>query len=122
MVFVVWFSCALIHVCVSEQLNEELKQNLRETMTQKYQQSAQEQVTRAVDTLQQEVRGKKSAARKLDTLPSSFITEREPLKLPMASRGPLIGRGLVSYHPIRLEICVMRASQHKSDSSHSDFS
>uniref|UniRef100_A0A671TQQ9 Tetraspanin n=1 Tax=Sparus aurata TaxID=8175 RepID=A0A671TQQ9_SPAAU len=35
-------------------LNEELKQNLRETMTQKYQQNTQEQITRAVDKLQQE--------------------------------------------------------------------
>uniref|UniRef100_UPI0037E72F93 CD151 antigen-like isoform X2 n=1 Tax=Semicossyphus pulcher TaxID=241346 RepID=UPI0037E72F93 len=35
-------------------LNEELKQNLRETMTQKYQQSSHEQITGAVDKLQQE--------------------------------------------------------------------
>lgn len=46
---------AYMHACVSEQLNEELKQNLRETMTQKYQQNTQEQITRAVDKLQQEV-------------------------------------------------------------------
>uniref|UniRef100_G3PYI3 Tetraspanin n=1 Tax=Gasterosteus aculeatus aculeatus TaxID=481459 RepID=G3PYI3_GASAC len=37
-----------------QQLNEELKQNLRETMTQKYEQSSHEHVTRAVDKLQQE--------------------------------------------------------------------
>ncbi|XP_020498873.1 CD151 antigen [Labrus bergylta] len=37
-----------------QQLNEELKQNLRETMTQKYQQIPHEQITRAVDKLQQE--------------------------------------------------------------------
>ncbi|XP_073321262.1 CD151 antigen-like [Pagrus major] len=37
-----------------QQLNEELKQNLRETMTQKYQQNTHEQITRAVDKLQQE--------------------------------------------------------------------
>ncbi|KAM8762926.1 CD151 antigen-like [Acanthopagrus schlegelii] len=37
-----------------QQLNEELKHNLRETMTQKYQQNTQEQITRAVDKLQQE--------------------------------------------------------------------
>ncbi|XP_061888681.1 CD151 antigen-like [Entelurus aequoreus] len=36
------------------QLNEELKQNLRETMVQKYQQSSHEHVTTAVDKLQQE--------------------------------------------------------------------
>lgn len=44
-----------MHISVSEQLNEELKQNLRETMTQKYQQNGHEQITRAVDKLQQEV-------------------------------------------------------------------
>ncbi|XP_062327131.1 CD151 antigen-like isoform X1 [Osmerus eperlanus] len=37
-----------------QQLNEELKQNLRETMVQKYQQPGQEHVTGAVDKLQQE--------------------------------------------------------------------
>ncbi|XP_034733457.1 CD151 antigen-like [Etheostoma cragini] len=37
-----------------QQLNEELKQNLRETMTQKYQQSSHEHITRAVDKLQEE--------------------------------------------------------------------
>nr|XP_057902113.1 CD151 antigen-like [Doryrhamphus excisus] len=36
------------------QLNEELKQNLRETMVQKYQQNSHEHVTSAVDKLQQE--------------------------------------------------------------------
>lgn len=41
---------------VSEQLNEELKQNLRETMTQKYEQSSYEHITSAVNKLQQEVR------------------------------------------------------------------
>lgn len=50
-----WDASAYICVCASEQLNEELKQNLRETMTQKYQQSTHEQITRAVDKLQQEV-------------------------------------------------------------------
>lgn len=42
-------------MCVCEQLNEELKQNLTETMTQKYKKSGHEQITRAVDKLQQEV-------------------------------------------------------------------
>ncbi|XP_041741083.1 CD151 antigen-like [Coregonus clupeaformis] len=37
-----------------QQLNEELKQNLRETMVQKYRQSEQEHITKAVDKLQQE--------------------------------------------------------------------
>lgn len=37
------------------QLNEELKQNLKETMVQKYKQSGEERITRAVDKLQQEV-------------------------------------------------------------------
>lgn len=39
-----------------EQLNQELKQSLKETMTTKYAQKGQEQVTKAVDKLQQEVR------------------------------------------------------------------
>lgn len=38
-----------------EQLNEELKQSLKETMTKKYSQKSQDQVTKAVDKLQQEV-------------------------------------------------------------------
>ncbi|RXN18057.1 diphosphomevalonate decarboxylase [Labeo rohita] len=37
-----------------QQLNEELKENLRETMVQKYHQPEQEHVTKAVDKLQQE--------------------------------------------------------------------
>ncbi|CDQ89710.1 unnamed protein product [Oncorhynchus mykiss] len=37
-----------------QQLNEELKQNLRETMVQKYRQPEQEHVTKAVDKLQHE--------------------------------------------------------------------
>uniref|UniRef100_A0A665WG71 Tetraspanin n=1 Tax=Echeneis naucrates TaxID=173247 RepID=A0A665WG71_ECHNA len=37
-----------------QQLNEELKQNLRETMIQKYEQKTYEHITRAVDKLQQE--------------------------------------------------------------------
>ncbi|KAL4642163.1 CD151 antigen [Arapaima gigas] len=37
-----------------QQLNEELKQNLKETMVQKYKQSGQDHITRAVDKLQQE--------------------------------------------------------------------
>ncbi|KAM7424547.1 hypothetical protein PAMA_000748 [Pampus argenteus] len=37
-----------------QQLNEELKQNLRETMTQKYEQNGHEHITKAVDKLQQE--------------------------------------------------------------------
>lgn len=41
---------------VSEQLNQELKQSLKETMTTKYAQKGQDQVTKAVDKLQQEVR------------------------------------------------------------------
>lgn len=42
-------------MCLCEQLNEELKQNLKETMTKKYLQSGYDQVTQAVDKLQQEV-------------------------------------------------------------------
>lgn len=38
-----------------EQLNEELKQSLKETMTKKYSQKSYDQVTKAVDKLQQEV-------------------------------------------------------------------
>lgn len=38
------------------QLNQELKQSLKETMTTRYAQKGQEQVTKAVDKLQQEVR------------------------------------------------------------------
>ena len=38
------------------QLNEELKQNLRETMVQKYKQENEKHITKAVDKLQQEVR------------------------------------------------------------------
>ncbi|XP_021462530.2 CD151 antigen [Oncorhynchus mykiss] len=37
-----------------QQLNEELKQNLRETMVQKYRQPEQEHITKAVDKLQHE--------------------------------------------------------------------
>uniref|UniRef100_A0A3B3Q3F5 Tetraspanin n=2 Tax=Paramormyrops kingsleyae TaxID=1676925 RepID=A0A3B3Q3F5_9TELE len=37
-----------------QQLNEELKQNLKETMVQKYKQPGEERITRAVDKLQQE--------------------------------------------------------------------
>ncbi|XP_051778023.1 CD151 antigen-like [Erpetoichthys calabaricus] len=37
-----------------QQLNDELKENLRDTMTQKYKQPGEEQVTKAVDKLQQE--------------------------------------------------------------------
>ncbi|KAI1890092.1 hypothetical protein AGOR_G00169660 [Albula goreensis] len=37
-----------------QQLNEELKQNLRETMVQKYKQEGQDHITKAVDKLQQE--------------------------------------------------------------------
>lgn len=43
-------------LCVSEQLNQELKQSLKETMTTKYAQNGYDQVTKAVDKLQQEVR------------------------------------------------------------------
>ncbi|XP_075422959.1 CD151 antigen isoform X2 [Ascaphus truei] len=39
-----------------QQLNTELKQNLKDTMTVKYQQVGEEKVTSAVDKLQQEVR------------------------------------------------------------------
>lgn len=42
-------------VFVCEQLNEELKQNLRETMINKYQKENYQHITRAVDKLQQEV-------------------------------------------------------------------
>lgn len=38
-----------------EQLNEELKHSLKETMTKKYAQNSYDQVTKAVDKLQQEV-------------------------------------------------------------------
>lgn len=41
---------------LSEQLNHELKQSLKETMTTKYAQKGYDQVTKAVDKLQQEVR------------------------------------------------------------------
>lgn len=37
------------------QLDEELRQNLKVTMQQKYQQPGEESVTQAVDKLQQEV-------------------------------------------------------------------
>ncbi|KAL2088949.1 hypothetical protein ACEWY4_015848 [Coilia grayii] len=37
-----------------QQLNTELKENLKETMTQKYQQAGQDHITQAVDKLQQE--------------------------------------------------------------------
>lgn len=42
---------------VSVQLNNELRADLKETMVQKYQQPGQEHITRAVDKLQQDVRG-----------------------------------------------------------------
>lgn len=42
-------------VSVWEQLSEELKQSLKETMTKKYSQNSYDQVTKAVDKLQQEV-------------------------------------------------------------------
>lgn len=42
-------------VCVCEQLNEELKQNLKETMINKYKQEGNDDITNAVDKLQQEV-------------------------------------------------------------------
>lgn len=45
-----------LRACVCEQLNEELKQSLKETMTMKYLQKNYDQVTEAVDKLQQEVR------------------------------------------------------------------
>lgn len=41
-------------VRVSEQLNDELKQNLKKTMTEKYNQTNYEHITKAVDKLQQE--------------------------------------------------------------------
>lgn len=45
-------------VCVCVQLNEELKQNLKNTMVKKYgEEKENEQITRAVDKLQQEVSG-----------------------------------------------------------------
>lgn len=46
----------LSQVCLSLQINDELKQSLKETMTQKYKQPREEKVTNAVDKLQQEVR------------------------------------------------------------------
>lgn len=45
-----------LQLSVFEQLNQELKQSLKETMTTKYAQKGHEQVTKAVDKLQQEVR------------------------------------------------------------------
>lgn len=42
-------------VRVSEQLNDELKQNLKKTMTDEYNQTNSEHITKAVDKLQQEV-------------------------------------------------------------------
>ncbi|KAJ8247457.1 hypothetical protein GJAV_G00246660 [Gymnothorax javanicus] len=52
-----------------QQLNEELKQNLRETMVQKYQQENENQVTQAVDKLQQEFKccGSNSSADWIDS-------------------------------------------------------
>lgn len=47
----------LVVLLISVQLNDELKANLKETMVQKYQQPGQEHITRAVDKLQQDVRG-----------------------------------------------------------------
>lgn len=53
--FVLLCSGIYLCLCVCDQLNEELKQNLRETMTQKYKQNTHDHVTNAVDKLQQEV-------------------------------------------------------------------
>lgn len=44
-----------LQLSVSVQLNQELKQSLKETMTTKYAQKGHDQVTKAVDKLQQEV-------------------------------------------------------------------
>ncbi|KAK1891565.1 CD151 antigen, partial [Dissostichus eleginoides] len=62
-------------VCVW-QLNQELKQNLRETMTQKYQQSTHEHITSAVDKLQEEFKccGSNSSS---DWAESVWIRSRE---------------------------------------------
>lgn len=53
-IFVGWY---YMYTCVrvSEQLNDELKQNLKKTMTEKYNQTNYEHITKAVDKLQQEV-------------------------------------------------------------------
>ncbi|XP_033962600.1 CD151 antigen-like isoform X2 [Pseudochaenichthys georgianus] len=57
-------------------LNQELKQNLRETMTQKYQQSTHEHITSAVDKLQEEFKccGSNSSS---DWAESVWIRSRE---------------------------------------------
>uniref|UniRef100_A0A8D3C6V9 Tetraspanin n=1 Tax=Scophthalmus maximus TaxID=52904 RepID=A0A8D3C6V9_SCOMX len=59
-----------------QQLNEELKQNLRDTMIQKYQQKSHEHITRAVDKLQQEFKccGSNSSA---DWASSIWIRSRD---------------------------------------------
>lgn len=53
-IFVGWY---YMYTCVrvSEQLNDELKQNLKKTMTDEYNQTNSEHITKAVDKLQQEV-------------------------------------------------------------------
>lgn len=48
-----WLKVLLPHV----QLNAELKENLKDTMTKRYHQPGHEGVTSAVDKLQQEVGG-----------------------------------------------------------------
>ncbi|XP_056269409.1 CD151 antigen-like isoform X2 [Pseudoliparis swirei] len=53
-IFLLEILAGVLAYVYNQQLNVELKQNLRETMTQKYKQSSQEHVTRAVDDLQQE--------------------------------------------------------------------
>ncbi|NP_991213.1 CD151 antigen, like isoform X1 [Danio rerio] len=59
-----------------QQLNDELKENLRETMVQKYNQSEQEHVTKAVDKLQQEFKccGSNSSS---DWVDSAWIRSSE---------------------------------------------
>lgn len=49
-------SC-IVALLIYVQLNDELRADLKETMVQKYQQPDQEHITRAVDKLQQDVRG-----------------------------------------------------------------
>lgn len=53
----VCFSRAIKEMCLLfQQLNDDLRQNLKVTMQQKYQQPGEESITHAVDKLHQEVR------------------------------------------------------------------
>ncbi|XP_034417206.1 CD151 antigen-like isoform X2 [Cyclopterus lumpus] len=75
-IFLLEILAGVLAYVYNKQLNEELKQNLRETMTQKYKQSSQEHVTRAVDKLQQEFKccGSNSSS---DWAESAWIRTRD---------------------------------------------